>query len=1121
MSAVAPDAAAAGVVLEAASKAASGAVPDARHRLPREPYPGLRPFLDFEAALLFGRTRQVRDVIARLRETQFVAVLGGSGSGKSSLIHAGVTPELRSFGIPGAGDLWLPMVCTPGTNVAQADREARRTSPITRLARRFAALLRSRGSPQADAQRVLEVAEVFRQEAGFARLLDTFGAELAVAPGPDPAEARVLFVLDQFEEIFHPTNKGVADAALLVERVLDHFFNPHPHCYVVLTMRSEHLNDAAAFLELPDAINKSSYLVRRLDADELREAIVGPAQRFLRLMARVDSGNDGGNGGGNDGGNDGGNGSSNGGNSALPAQVEFAPAVLARLLRDVQAITHDPDHLPLLQHLLARLWQAALEREEMHVAVPAQITVKDLERAVGGGAVQGDEEPLAARINTLRACVENWPESLYQWHAPVQQLQLDELFRQLAFKDPNTGLYSQQRVDVQAAARRLGPQATGADLRALLAEGFLGSVDYLFWDDEDAERVTLKVSHESFIRGWSRFRQLADLESERFDAFVGVMRKCADWSARGGADDFLLETSDMRRLRETDVESRLARPEQRAVWFRFLLLDRDGARLARLEPVVDGFLAASGQRQRQRAARQTLTSRSLWALGAVAAVLALVLVPPTLFSWLIQTPVTERAQLLFNAGNRANSAALTLDYPAVGAAGGALASLLLAAESIDDARTSRSESTQLKSQWLLDHLARLPPVQRQDAFLKGVAAQSEPPVNGKLRQLLSTALWHAGPRPAGDLLVEPPPVMLDHVACLLSAGAAGAPRERQGRLFYVPARGSTSAQRRAVFVPAPSNERDANIVLYGATYDTALQRCTAGKIVLSIPVFLNPSVVFDASLRYFMYSAEGANVEVASATLYEIDWDRAEDGGSRIVQSEPLTVVTDPRVVSWVREAAGAQHLAAVPTWLQVAGRVIEVSGQPWRLVSTAAQQLDVKPGAGFFEPLLKAPADSVCLALPTGWPAQAGFLAERYETATHCFAISRGNDTSTLAPGEPKPPREEVLVAVFDKPMRGALQSMIENPPSPIAALPRFARVTPASMQWFVGTSGEYLGWLALHGPDASGKQRLIGAPWSTCALWRLGKAVQFRNPAPAAAGAALSADQAGLGRDEVCTLD
>jgi len=174
----------------------------------------------------------------------------------------------------------------------------------------------------------------------------------------------------------------VDDAELLVERVLDHFFSPHPHCHVVLTMRSEHLNDCAAFLELPDAINKSSYLIRRLDLEELRGAITGPAQRFLRLAAR-----------------------SNDPSLPLPEQVVFEDDVLARLLRDVQAITHDPDHLPLLQHLLARLWEAALEREEMDVAVPARITMPDLVRAVNAAA-RGDGAPLDDKVNTLRACVE-------------------------------------------------------------------------------------------------------------------------------------------------------------------------------------------------------------------------------------------------------------------------------------------------------------------------------------------------------------------------------------------------------------------------------------------------------------------------------------------------------------------------------------------------------------------------------------------------------------------------------------------------------------------------------------------------------------------------------------------
>ena len=68
------------------STADAPSAPARRGRIPLVPYPGLRPFLDGEAALLFGRDRQVRDVIERLRQTQFVAVIGGSGSGKSSLL---------------------------------------------------------------------------------------------------------------------------------------------------------------------------------------------------------------------------------------------------------------------------------------------------------------------------------------------------------------------------------------------------------------------------------------------------------------------------------------------------------------------------------------------------------------------------------------------------------------------------------------------------------------------------------------------------------------------------------------------------------------------------------------------------------------------------------------------------------------------------------------------------------------------------------------------------------------------------------------------------------------------------------------------------------------------------
>ena len=587
-------------------------------RLPNEPYPGLRPFLNHESLLLLGRERQVREVIERLQQTQFVAVIGGSGSGKSSLVLAGVVPELRSFGIPGAGDFWLPMVCTPGTNVSPVALQGTPpvATPITRLARKFARLLRPAETPEEEAARLVDIAAVFRQEAGFARLIDTYADEMLVRTGPAAESVRLLFVLDQFEELFHPTNKGVEDARLMVERVIDHFFNPHPRCFVVLTMRSEHLNDCAGYLELPDAINKSSYLVRRLDEQELHEAIVGPAQRYLRLLQR------------------------RGIHDAqpLPEAVEFDPRVVERLLRDVHAITHDPDHLPLLQHLLARLWEAAFAREAVRSGVPSKVEWDDLRCAVlavaPGAAPPTDATDHAAPVpfddtaNALRASLENWAEAVYLRHPEPQRTMLDSVLRRLAFKDPNTGMYTQQRIDVDDPALFGGAANPRQTLRALIEDGFVGSVDYLFWDDEDPQRVTLKVSHESFIRGWSRFRKWADEEDRQFQVYLRLLDDCDRWVAAKCTDDALIGGETLRAYHDAALEAALSDPDRSRRLERLLLLDRDGKRVAPMVAHAQGFLTRSLQMRDLRIAareaeqRQQQTAKDAAARAERAAIVA-------------------------------------------------------------------------------------------------------------------------------------------------------------------------------------------------------------------------------------------------------------------------------------------------------------------------------------------------------------------------------------------------------------------------------------------------------------------------------------------------------------------
>src|SRR5512132_2259179 len=88
----------------------------------RAPYPGLRPFEADEADLFFGREQHVDALLKRLWGSHFVAVVGESGAGKSSLVRAGLLPALQAGFVVEAGSDWRVAVMRPGA------------SPLTALA---------------------------------------------------------------------------------------------------------------------------------------------------------------------------------------------------------------------------------------------------------------------------------------------------------------------------------------------------------------------------------------------------------------------------------------------------------------------------------------------------------------------------------------------------------------------------------------------------------------------------------------------------------------------------------------------------------------------------------------------------------------------------------------------------------------------------------------------------------------------------------------------------------------------------------------------------------------------------------------------------------------------------
>ena len=79
------------------------------------PYPGLRPFHREEAALFFGREVQVEEMLARLEDHRFLAVVGTSGCGKSSLVRASLIPALEQGFLSDVYPHWRLAVMRPGS----------------------------------------------------------------------------------------------------------------------------------------------------------------------------------------------------------------------------------------------------------------------------------------------------------------------------------------------------------------------------------------------------------------------------------------------------------------------------------------------------------------------------------------------------------------------------------------------------------------------------------------------------------------------------------------------------------------------------------------------------------------------------------------------------------------------------------------------------------------------------------------------------------------------------------------------------------------------------------------------------------------------------------------------
>lgn len=253
------------------------------------PFPGIRSYEIGESDRFFGREKQINELLIKLSATGFVAVVGSSGCGKSSLIKAGLIPALLSGKSVSLPSNWHSVTLRPGD------------TPVENLATAIAG----------DTYNPAEVLSVLQSDnTGLIKAIDTY---------IDKHKTALLFV-DQFEELFRfsstpETKEKISEAHAFINLLTKTVNNPDTKLFIILSMRTDFLDNCTEFRELSEIINKGYYLVPRMTADEKRLAITGPVELT--------------------------------GNTISTSLVE-------RLLLDAG---ESADQLPVMQHALMRTWE--------------------------------------------------------------------------------------------------------------------------------------------------------------------------------------------------------------------------------------------------------------------------------------------------------------------------------------------------------------------------------------------------------------------------------------------------------------------------------------------------------------------------------------------------------------------------------------------------------------------------------------------------------------------------------------------------------------------------------------------------------------------------------------------